>query len=132
MSTSQAEKKTVVEVRVVDEPVTVVVSEKGWIRALKGHLQDHSTLQFKEGDSLKVAFHGQTTDKIIVFTTGGKAFTLGADKLPGGRGHGEPIRMFIDLEQDAAIDTSSAARYGAPGSSGWSSCASSTPSSTAS
>jgi topoisomerase-4 subunit A len=87
------------------EPVTVVVSEKGWIRALKGHLADFSTLQFKEGDSLKVAFHGQTTDKNIVFTTGGKAFTLGADKLPGGRGHGEPLRIMIDMDNDQDVLT---------------------------
>ena len=87
------------------EPVTVVVSEKGWIRALKGHLQDHSTLQFKEGDSLKVAFNAQTTDKVIVFTTGGKAFTLGADKLPGGRGHGEPLRIMIDMDNDQDVLT---------------------------
>ncbi|WP_137158253.1 DNA topoisomerase IV subunit A [Rhizobium sp. FKL33] len=87
------------------EPVTVVVSEKGWIRALKGHLGDFSTLQFKEGDSLKIAFHAQTTDKIIVFTTGGKAFTLGADKLPGGRGHGEPLRIMIDMENDQDVLT---------------------------
>lgn len=87
------------------EPVTVVVSEKGWIRALKGHLGDFSTLQFKEGDSLKIAFHAQTTDKVIVFTTGGKAFTLGADKLPGGRGHGEPLRIMIDMENDQDVLT---------------------------
>ncbi|MEM5406423.1 DNA topoisomerase IV subunit A, partial [Paraburkholderia unamae] len=71
------------------EPVTVVVSEKGWLRAMKGHLTDHSQLAFKEGDSLKLAFHAQTTDKILVFTTGGKFYTIGADRLPGGRGHGE-------------------------------------------
>ena len=87
------------------EPVTVVISEKGWVRALKGHLADFSTLLFKEGDALKFAFHAQTTDKVIVFTTGGKAYTLGADKLPGGRGHGEPIRIIIDMENDQAIVT---------------------------
>jgi topoisomerase-4 subunit A len=87
------------------EPVTVVVSEKGWIRALKGHLQDNSGLQFKEGDSLRIAFHAQTTDKIIIFTTGGKAFTLGADKLPGGRGHGEPLRIMIDMDNDQDVLT---------------------------
>jgi topoisomerase-4 subunit A len=87
------------------EPITVVVSEKGWIRALKGHLQDYSTLQFKEGDNFKVAFHAQTTDKVIVFTTGGKAFTLGADKLPGGRGHGEPLRIMVDMETDQDVLT---------------------------
>ena len=87
------------------EPVTVVLSEKGWLRAMKGHLADYSTLTFKEGDGLKLAFHAQTTDKILLFTTGGKFFTLGADKLPGGRGHGEPIRIMVDMENDQAIVT---------------------------
>lgn len=87
------------------EPVTIVVSEKGWIRAMKGHMTDHSGLQFKEGDSLRIAFNAQTTDKVIIFTTGGKAFTLGADKLPGGRGHGEPLRIMIDMENDQDVLT---------------------------
>ncbi|HTV69355.1 MAG TPA: DNA topoisomerase IV subunit A [Rhizobiaceae bacterium] len=87
------------------EPVTVVVSEKGWLRAMKGHLADNSTLAFKEGDSLKLAFHAQTTDKIIVFTTGGKFYTIGADRLPGGRGHGEPIRIIVDMDNDQDIVT---------------------------
>lgn len=87
------------------EPVTVVVSEKGWLRAMKGHLADHSTLTFKEGDSLKLAFHAQTTDKILVFTTGGKFYTIGADRLPGGRGHGEPIRIIVDMDNDQDIVT---------------------------
>ena len=87
------------------EPVTVVVSEKGWLRAMKGHLADYSTLTFKEGDSLKLAFHAQTTDKILVFTTGGKFYTIGADRLPGGRGHGEPIRIIVDMENDQDIVT---------------------------
>ncbi|MBX3582474.1 MAG: DNA topoisomerase IV subunit A [Rhizobiaceae bacterium] len=87
------------------EPVTVVVSEKGWLRAMKGHLGDFSTLAFKEGDGLKLAFHAQTTDKIVVFTTGGKFYTIGADRLPGGRGHGEPIRIIVDMENDQDIVT---------------------------
>ena len=87
------------------EPITVVVSEKGWMRALKGHVTDFSTLTFKEGDSLKLAFPAQTTDKILVFTTGGKFYTIGADKLPGGRGHGEPIRIMVDMENDQDIVT---------------------------
>ncbi|MGX9572553.1 DNA topoisomerase IV subunit A [Mesorhizobium sp. f-mel] len=87
------------------EPVTVVVSEKGWLRAMKGHLTDHSLLSFKEGDSLKLAFHAQTTDKVLVFTTGGKFYTIGADRLPGGRGHGEPIRIIVDMDNDQDIVT---------------------------
>ncbi|MEQ1955367.1 DNA topoisomerase IV subunit A [Mesorhizobium sp. CN2-181] len=87
------------------EPITVVVSAKGWLRALKGHLTDLSLLTFKEGDSLKLAFPAQTTDKILVFTTGGKFYTIGADRLPGGRGHGEPIRIIVDMENDQDIVT---------------------------
>jgi topoisomerase-4 subunit A len=87
------------------EPVTVVVSEKGWLRAMKGHLADYAQLTFKEGDSLKLAFHAQTTDKILVFTTGGKFYTIGADRLPGGRGHGEPIRIIVDMDNDQDIVT---------------------------
>ncbi|MGB3502194.1 MAG: DNA topoisomerase IV subunit A [Mesorhizobium sp.] len=87
------------------EPVTIVVSEKGWLRAMRGHMSDFSTLTFKEGDKLKLAFHAQTTDKVIVFTTGGKFYTIGADRLPGGRGHGEPIRIIVDMENDQDIIT---------------------------
>ncbi|MBX3597192.1 MAG: DNA topoisomerase IV subunit A [Rhizobiaceae bacterium] len=87
------------------EPVTVVVSEKGWLRAMRGHLSDYSSLTFKEGDALKIAFHAQTTDKILVLTTGGKFYTIGADRLPGGRGHGEPIRIIVDMENDQDIVT---------------------------
>ena len=87
------------------EPITVVVSEKGWLRAMKGHLTDHSLFSFKEGDSLKLAFPAQTTDKIIIFTTGGKFYTIGADRLPGGRGHGEPIRIIVDMDNDQDIVT---------------------------
>ena len=87
------------------EPITVVVSAKGWLRALRGHLTDLSLLTFKEGDSLKLAFPAQTTDKILVFTTGGKFYTIGADRLPGGRGHGEPIRIIVDMENDQDIVT---------------------------
>ncbi|CUX10682.1 DNA topoisomerase IV subunit A [Agrobacterium genomosp. 13] len=87
------------------EPVTIVISQKGWIRALKGHMSDTSSLTFKEGDGPKLAFPAQTTDKLLLLTTGGKAYTLGADKLPGGRGHGEPIRIMVDMENDQDILT---------------------------
>lgn len=87
------------------EPVTIVVSEKGWLRAMKGHLADFSTLSFKEGDKLKLAFHAETTDKILILTTGGKFYTIGANTLPGGRGHGEPIRIMVDMENDQDIVT---------------------------
>jgi topoisomerase-4 subunit A len=80
------------------EPITVVVSDKGWIRAMKGHGIDRTTLQFKTDDSLKAAIEAETTDKIIVASTGGRFYTLAADKLPGGRGHGEPIKLMVDME----------------------------------
>ncbi|MGB3455190.1 MAG: DNA topoisomerase IV subunit A [Litorimonas sp.] len=82
------------------EPITVVLSEKGWIRALKGRVDDLETLKFKEGDSLAFAVPAETTDKIILFASNGKAYTLQGDKLPGGRGNGEPIRLMVDLEND--------------------------------
>lgn len=82
------------------EPITVVLSKKGWIRALKGRVDDLDTLKFKENDSLAFAVPAETTDKIILFASNGKAYTLGGDKLPGGRGNGEPIRLMIDLEND--------------------------------
>ncbi|MEM9330196.1 MAG: DNA topoisomerase IV subunit A [Pseudomonadota bacterium] len=85
------------------EPVTVVLSQKGWIRAMKGHVSDFGTLTFKEGDSLLTAFHAETTDKIVLFNTAGKFFTLNADKLPGGRGHGEPVRVMVDMDNEADL-----------------------------
>ena len=91
------------EAMIEREPITVVVSEKGWIRAMKGHVQDFSSLTFKQGDKLDHAFHAETTDKIMVFATGGRFYTLGADKLPGGRGHGEPIRIMVDMDQDQDV-----------------------------
>ncbi|MEJ0013077.1 MAG: DNA topoisomerase IV subunit A [Bauldia sp.] len=80
------------------EPITVVVSDKGWIRAMKGHGIDRATLTFKTDDSLKAALEAETTDKIVVASTGGRFYTLAADKLPGGRGHGEPIKLMVDME----------------------------------
>jgi len=79
------------------EPITVVASEKGWIRAIKGHIEDIQSLKFKEGDRCRFSICGETTDKLIVFATNGRFYTLGCDKLPGGRGHGEPLRLMIDL-----------------------------------
>ncbi|MBB4570160.1 DNA topoisomerase IV subunit A [Rhizobium leucaenae] len=101
----ETDEAAVQQAMIEKEPITVVVSEKGWIRALKGHISDTSTLTFKEGDGLKVAFPAQTTDKILIVTTGGKAYTLGGDKLPGGRGHGEPLRIMVDMENDQDVLT---------------------------
>ncbi len=82
------------------EPVTIILSEKGWIRAMKGHPDDLSKLEFKQGDALKRAVKASTTDKLIVFATNGKFFTLEASQMPGGRGHGEPVRLMVDLEEN--------------------------------
>ena len=93
------------EALVEREPITVVVSEKGWVRTLKGNVEDLSSLAFKTDDKLGYAFFAETTSKLLLFSTNGKFYTLDASKLPGGRGHGEPIRLFIDMEQDADIVT---------------------------
>ena len=86
------------------EPITVILSERGWIRAMRGHvaLDDAETLKFREGDALATIFHAQTTDRIALFAANGRVYTLGGDKLPGGRGFGEPVRLSIDL--DAEVD----------------------------
>jgi topoisomerase-4 subunit A len=91
------------EVLVEREPVTVVVSEKGWVRALRGHVADLSSISFKADDGLQFSFFAETTSKCVFFASNGKFYTIDASKLPGGRGHGEPVRLFIDLEQDASI-----------------------------
>ncbi|MEX2691109.1 DNA topoisomerase IV subunit A [Rhizobium mongolense] len=101
----EADEQAIQHAMIEKEPITVVVSEKGWIRALKGHISDTASLTFKEGDALKIAFPAQTTDKILVVTTGGKVFTLGGDKLPGGRGHGEPLRIMVDMDNDQDVLT---------------------------
>ncbi len=82
------------------EPITVILSEKGWIRAMRGHQDDLSKLEFKQGDALKQAVQAMTTDKLILFATNGRFFTLDANVLPGGRGHGEPVRLMVDLEEN--------------------------------
>jgi topoisomerase-4 subunit A len=91
------------EALVEREPITVVVSEKGWIRTLRGTVSDLSGVAFKTDDGPKFAFPAETTSKCLVFATNGRFYTLDAAKLPGGRGHGEPIRLFVDLEQEADV-----------------------------
>jgi topoisomerase IV subunit A len=91
------------EVLVEREPITVVVTQKGWIRALKGHVADLSNLTFKGDDTLRISFFAETTSKILVLATDGKIFTLDAAKLPGGRGAGEPIRLLAELDDGADI-----------------------------
>src|SRR5205823_1829355 len=93
------------EAMVGREPITVVVSEKGWIRALRGTVTDLSGIVFKADDALKFSFPAETTSKCLLFATNGRFYTLDASKLPGGRGHGEPVRLFIDLEQQDDLVT---------------------------
>ncbi|QIE57301.1 DNA topoisomerase IV subunit A [Pikeienuella piscinae] len=91
------------EAMIEREPVTVVCSEKGWIRALKGHLPLDSELKFKDGDSGRFILHAETTDRLLLAASGGRVFTLDVHKLPGGRGMGEPVRLMIDMANDEAM-----------------------------
>jgi topoisomerase-4 subunit A len=83
--------------------VTVVCSKMGWIRAMSGHLVLEKALKYKDGDEARFVFHAETTDKLIVFGSNGRFYTLVADNLPGGRGMGEPLRLMIDLPNDVDI-----------------------------
>jgi len=85
------------------EPITVICSKMGWVRALKGHVADVSDLKFKDGDEHRFALKAFTTDKLLILSTAGRCYTMSCDKLPGGRGHGEPIRLSIDLPQEHDI-----------------------------
>jgi topoisomerase-4 subunit A len=93
------------EAMIEREPITVILSQRGWIRAMKGHVELASAdaMKFKEGDGPRFAFHAQTTDKLLLAAETGRFYTLGADKLPGGRGFGEPVRLMIDLDGDVGI-----------------------------
>ena len=91
------------EAMIEREPVTVICSEKGWIRAARGHLPNIADIKYKEGDRERFAFHAQTTDKLIIFATNGRFYTIGVDKLPGGRGFGEPLSLMIDLGNDQGV-----------------------------
>ena len=82
------------------EPVTIVCSAQGWIRAMKGHVALDSELKYKDGDAGRFVFHAQTTDKLLAFATNGRFYTIGADRLPGGRSMGEPVRLMVDLAND--------------------------------
>ncbi len=92
-----------IEAFVEREAITVILSEKGWVRAARGHTDPGDDLKFKEGDSFKLAVKAETTDKILLFSTDGRFYTLAADKLPRGRGHGEPVRLMVDLANDADV-----------------------------
>jgi topoisomerase-4 subunit A len=92
-----------IEAFIEKEDITVILSEKGWIRAVKGHTENPDDLKFKEGDQLKTILRCSTVDKILLFANNGRFYTLGGDKLPRGRGHGEPLRLMVDLPNDAEI-----------------------------
>lgn len=91
------------EAMIEKEPVTVICSAKGWIRAMKGHGHDPKDLKYKDGDRGRFVVEAQTTDKILVFGSNGRFYTVAADKLPPGRGFGEPLRLMVDLPNDADI-----------------------------
>ena len=95
------------EAMIEREPITVILSQRGWIRAMRGHseLASAEALKFKEGDGPAHAFHAQTTDKLLLLLDNGRFYTLGGDKLPGGRGFGEPVGLMVDLDQGAEIIT---------------------------
>jgi topoisomerase IV subunit A len=88
------------EAMVEREPITVLCSEKGWLRAVKGHIEDTLEVRYKEGDRGRFVVHAHTTDRLIVLTTDGRFYTLACDRLPGGRGQGEPLRLMIDLNDE--------------------------------
>ncbi len=87
------------------EPITVILSQRGWIRSMRGHvaLNEVAEMKWREGDGPHLHFHAQTTDKLLIMADNGRVYTLGGDKLPGGRGFGEPLRLTIDLEAEAEV-----------------------------
>ncbi len=91
------------EAMVEREPITIICSEKGWIRAMKGHVEANGEAKFKEGDRGRYWLHAETTDKIVIFATNGRFYTVSCDKLPKGRGHGEPIRLMTGMGNDEDI-----------------------------
>jgi topoisomerase-4 subunit A len=98
-----AEEAAVIETAVEKEPITVVYSEKGWLRSFKGHQEPNDAVKYREGDRERFWVYAQTTDRLMVFATEGRFFTLDCAKLPGGRGNGEAIRSFIDLPPEADL-----------------------------
>ncbi len=91
------------EAMIEREPITVVCSQMGWIRAMSGHIDLTRELKFKDGDGPRFIFHAETTDKLLVFASTGRFYTLSAANLPGGRGMGEPLRLMVDLPNEAEI-----------------------------
>ena len=93
----------VTEMLIEKEPITVICSEKGWVRAMKGHLDLKSEFKFKDGDGPRFCLHAETTDKLLIFAENGRFYTLGCDKLPKGRGFGEPLSLMLDIPADVAL-----------------------------
>ena len=91
------------EMLVEKEPITIICSEKGWIRAMRGHQDLRSEFKYKEGDAADIVMHAETTEKILLFAENGRFYTLAADKLPRGRGFGEPVSLMVDLPADVSI-----------------------------
>jgi topoisomerase IV subunit A len=93
------------EAMIEREPITVIMSKRGWIRAMRGHvdLAQPEAMKFKEGDGPAFSFHAQTTDKLILAAEDGRFYTLAADKLPGGRGFGEPVRLMVDVAEGTIL-----------------------------
>jgi topoisomerase-4 subunit A len=91
------------EAMVEREPLTVICSEKGWIRTVRGHLADRSEVKYKEGDAERFVLHAETTDKLILAADNGRFYTISADKLPRGRGFGEPLRLMVDLPNEVEL-----------------------------
>ncbi|MDP3659915.1 DNA topoisomerase IV subunit A [Phenylobacterium sp.] len=92
-----------IEAMIVREPITVILSDRGWIRAARGRVEDPSELKFKEGDKLGFMVAAETTDKLMIFASDGRFFTLACDKLPSARGHGEPLRLMLDLDDKVGV-----------------------------
>ena len=93
----------VTELLIEKEPITVICSGKGWVRAMKGHLDLNAQFKFKDGDGPRFALHAETTDKLLVFAENGRFYTLGCDKLPKGRGFGEPLSLMMDVPADVSL-----------------------------
>ena len=92
-----------IEAMIEREPITIVCSEMSWIRAMKGHIDLKQELKFRDGDTDKFLFHAESTDKISIFATNGRFYTLSCSQLPGGRGMGEPLRLMLDIPNDVDI-----------------------------
>jgi len=92
-----------IEAMIVREPITIILSARGWIRAAKGRVEDPSELKYKEGDKQGFVVPAETTDKLLILASDGRFFTLPCDKLPSARGHGEPVRLMLDLDDKTDI-----------------------------